>query len=119
MSNMPSEGYVGKATLKNFNQSPQKARLVIDMVRGKKVSQALSVLAHCDRKTAPAVEKLLLSAVANAQQAYTDLDVDDLYVKGAWVNEGLRLGRSMPRARGSASPIVKRRSIITVVLDEK
>ena len=116
---MPSEGFVGKAVLKNFSQSPRKARLVIDMVRGKKVSQAVNMLAHCDKKTAPVVEKLLLSAVANAQVKYSDLDVDDLYVKGAWVNEGMRLKRSMPRARGSASAIIKRRSTITVVLDEK
>lgn len=119
MSNMPSEGFVGKATLKNFNQSPRKARLVVDLVRGKKVSQALNFLSNCDKKSAPVIEKLLLSAVANAQQAYSDIDVDDLYVKGAWVNEGIRLGRSMPRARGSASPIIKRRSTITLVLDEK
>ena len=119
MSNMPSEGYLGKATLTNFTQSPRKARLVVDMVRGKKVSIALSILPTCDKKSAPVLEKLLLSAVANAQHNNSDLDVDDLYIKGAWVNEGLRLGRSMPRARGSASPIIKRRSTITVVLDEK
>jgi len=119
MSNMPSEGYVGKATLTNFTQCPRKARLVVDMVRGKKVSQAVSMLAQCDKKTAPVVEKLLMSAVANAQDKYSDLDADDLYIKGAWVNEAMRLKRSMPRARGSASAIIKRRRTITLVLDEK
>ncbi len=119
MSNMSTEGYLGKAILKNFNQSPRKARLVVDLVRGKKVSQALNLLTGSDKKTGPVLEKLLLSAIANAQYANSDIDVDDLYIKGAWVNEGIKLGRSMPRARGSASPIIKRRSTITLVLDEK
>ncbi len=111
-------GCVSKAILRNFKVSPQKARLVIDLVRGKSVSDALQLLATCDKKTAPIVEKLLLSAVANAQSQHSDIDVDDLMVKSAWVNEAPGFKRSMPRARGSASPIIKRRSHITIMLDE-
>jgi large subunit ribosomal protein L22 len=113
-----SEGCVSKATLSNFKVSPQKARLVINLVRGRSVSEALDVLATCDKKTAPVVEKLLLSAVANAKFLHSDIDVDDLKVSSAWVNEAPGFKRSMPRARGSASPIIKRRSHITIMLDE-
>ncbi len=113
-----NEGCVSKAILRNFKVSPQKARLVVDLVRGKGVSEALEVLATCNKKTAPIVEKLLLSAVANAKHKHDDMDVDDLIIKSAWVNEAPTFKRSMPRARGSASPIIKRRSHITIMLDE-
>jgi large subunit ribosomal protein L22 len=112
------EGFLAKASLNNFRVSPQKARLVIDLVRGRSVSEALDLLATCDKKSAPVVEKLLLSAVANAKDRHSDIDVDDLLVKSAYVNEATSLKRSMPRARGSASPIIKRRSHITIILDE-
>ncbi len=113
------EGYLSKAVLTNFRVSPRKARLVIDLIRGKKVQYALDVLATSPKKTAPILEKLLLSAVANAKDLHSNIDIDELVIKGAWVNEARRLGRSMPRARGSASPIIRRSSTITVVLDEK
>ena len=110
-------GFISQAKLKNFKMPPRKARLVVNMVRGKSVAEALSILATSDRKTAPALRKLLLSAAANAEQQ-SSVDVDDLYVKRAWVDEGRVLKRFMPRAHGRATPIRKRYSHITVVLDE-
>lgn len=110
-------GYVSKASLQNTRVSPQKARLVVDMIRGRQVETALDMLNLCDKKTAPLVKKLILSAVANASDR-SGVNVDELYVKSAWVDMGRTLHRVMPRARGSASPIKKRHSSITVLLDE-
>ena len=111
------EGHISKAILRHTRVSPQKARLVVDMVRGQRVERALEILECCDKKTAPLVKKLLLSAVANAKEQ-SKVDVDELFVKRAWVDAGRTFHRVMPRARGSASPIIKRHSTITVVLDE-
>lgn len=111
------EGYVSRAKLSNTRVSPRKARLVVDLIRGKKVERALDVLSYCDKKTAPLLKKLLLSAVANASDR-AGVDVDELYVKSVWVDEARTLKRIMPRARGSASPIRKRHSSITLLLDE-
>lgn len=111
------EGSVSKAILRNVRVSPRKARLVVDMIRGNRVETALDVLQNCDKKTAPILKKLLLSAVANAGRNQ-GVDVDELYVKRAWVDEGRKLMRMMPRAQGRATPIRKRSSTITVVLDE-
>lgn len=112
-----NEGFISKATLRHTRVPPQKARLVIDLIRGKKVETALDLLEACSKKTAPLMKKLLLSAVANAKQN-VGVDVDELFVKRAWVDAGRTLKRILPRARGSASPIKKRHSSITVLLDE-
>ena len=109
-------GYVAKASLNNFRVSPRKARLVVDLIRGLGVDSALDVLANCDKKTAPIVKKLLLSAVANAEKTGVDLDL--LVVKRIWVSEGRTLHRMMPRAQGRATPIRKRFSSINMHLDE-
>ncbi|MFN8390894.1 MAG: 50S ribosomal protein L22 [Bdellovibrionota bacterium] len=109
-------GYISKAKLSDVRVSPRKARLVVDMIRGRQVDTALDILGNCDKKTAPLVKKLLLSAVANAEKS--DVDVDELFVKTIWVSEGKRLYRSMPRAQGRATPIRKRYSTITLFLDE-
>jgi large subunit ribosomal protein L22 len=111
------EAHVSKACLRNARVSARKARLVVDMVRGKKVEQALDVLETCDKKTAALLKKLLLSAVANASVGQ-GVDVDELFIKSVWVDEGKTIKGIMPRARGSASPIRKRHSNITVLLDE-
>ncbi len=111
------QGYISKATLRGIHIAPRKARLVVNMIRGRKVGTALSNLEFCDKKTAPIVKKLLLSAVANAKQS-SAVDVDELVVKLAWVSEGKTLKRFMPRAQGRATPIRKRYSQITLVLDE-
>lgn len=113
-----NEPHISKAALSGVHLSPQKARLVVDMIRGKSVSNALLDLEFCDKKTGPLLKKLLLSAAANAKDR-ASVDVDELYVKRAWVDPGKTLKRSMPRAQGRATPIRKRYSRITVVLDEK
>lgn len=110
-------GYISKAHLRSFRCSPRKARLVTDIIRGRKVAKALELLQTCDKKTAPVLRKLILSAVANAQNQ-SGVDVDELVVKQVWVDSGPTLKRFMPRAQGRATPIRKRSSAITVVLDE-
>ena len=109
-------GWLTKAHLENVRVSPQRARLVANLVRGKEISEAIRILDFCEKKTAPMIKRLVMSAVANAKQ--TGADVDDLVISRIWVNEGSRLKRSMPRAQGRATPIIKRFSSITVHLDE-
>jgi large subunit ribosomal protein L22 len=98
--------------------SPQKARLVIDMVRGKGVQDALNILKFSPQKAAPIVSKLVSSAVANAEQKGVS-DVDRLVVRAISVDQGPVLKRFMPRAQGRATKIRKPTSHITVILDEK
>ena len=112
-----TEGFISKASLREVRVSPRKARLVVDLVRGQNVNVALDVLGNCDKKTAPLVKKLLMSAVANAEK-HSGVDIDELVVKRIWVSEGKKLYRSMPRAQGRATPIRKRFSTITLHLDE-
>lgn len=114
----PDDGYISKATLRGVHLSPRKARLVADLVRGRNVGVALDLLTACDKKAGPLIRKLLLSAVNNAQ-AVAKVDVDELMVKRVWVDEASMLKRFMPRAHGRATPIRKRYSMITVVLDER
>jgi len=98
--------------------SPQKARLVMDQVRGKKVEDALNMLKFAPQKGAGLVLKLINSAVANAQQS-SDVDVDSLYIKRIFADEGPMLKRIIPRASGRATRILKRTSHLTVVLNDK
>ena len=114
---MAEQGYISRAVLRDVHVSPRKARLVINAVRGKKVGEALDTLEFSDKKTAPLVKKLLLSAAANAKDQ-SSVDIDELYIKQAYVDEGRTLKRFLPRAHGRATPIRKRHSHITVVLDE-
>jgi large subunit ribosomal protein L22 len=97
--------------------SPQKVRLVMDEVRGKKVEEALNMLAFAPQKGARILKKLLDSAVANAEQN-ADVDVDNLFIKRVYADEGPTLKRFRPRAQGRAARIRKRSSHLTVVLDE-
>ena len=106
------------ATLRHVRLSAQKARLVVNLVRGKQVEPALQILQYSPKKGAVLLEKLLRSAIANARER-AGLDVDKLWVTGGWVNEGPTMKRFMPRARGSADTIRKRSSHITVVVGEK
>jgi large subunit ribosomal protein L22 len=107
-----------QAKLRNVRLSPRKARLVVDMVRGKGIQDALNILQFSPQKTAPILSKLLKSAVANAEQKGVS-DVDQLFVKTVTVDQGPVLRRFMPRAQGRASRIRKPTSHITVVLDVK
>jgi len=106
------------ATLKSVRLSPQKTRLVIDMIRGRGVQDALNILKFSPKRSAAIVSKLVSSAVANAEQKGID-DVDRLYVKTISVDQGPVLRRFMPRAQGRATKIRKPTAHITVVLDEK
>ncbi|MDA3902332.1 MAG: 50S ribosomal protein L22 [Desulfuromusa sp.] len=107
-----------QAKLRNVRLSARKARLVVDMVRGKGIQDAMNILQVSPQKTAPILSKLLKSAVANAEQSGVS-DVDRLFVKTVMVDQGPALKRFMPRAQGRASRIRKPTSHITVVLDVK
>jgi len=98
--------------------SPRKTRLVVDMVRGKKIQDALNILRFSPQPSAKLISKLLSSAVANAEQKGAS-DVDRLYVKTIYVDGGAVLKRFVPRAMGRASKIRKPTSHISVVLAEK
>ena len=98
--------------------TPRKCRLVIDLIRGKKVSDALGILANLNKSASQVVAKLVKSAAANAVNN-NKMDESKLYIKAIYANDGPRLKRYMPRAKGSASSIIKRTSHITVVVEEK
>lgn len=106
-----------KAALKTYRQSPRKVRVVADMVRGKKVSDAIITLQFANKKAAHELTKLLKSAVANAKS--NNIDTDNLFVKEIQVNKGVTMKRMMPRARGSSSRINKRTSHVTISLGTK
>lgn len=103
-----------KAFLKNYRQSPRKVRLLADLVRGKKVGDALATLQFVDKRAADPFSKVIRSAMANAKDH--GANVEALKIKKVTVDQGITLKRSMPRARGSASRINKRNSHITVEL---
>lgn len=104
-----------RATAKYVRVSPFKARQVVDLVRGKSVTAAFDILHFCERAVAQDVEKVLRSAVANAEHN-NSMRAADLVVKAAWVDEGPTLKRIRPRAKGSASRINKRTSHISIVV---
>ena len=108
-----------KASATHIRISPRKVRTVVDTVRGKSVSQALSILAFTRKKAALPVQKLLKSAVANAAENNGISDVDTLVIDRIMVDEGPTLKRYMPRARGRATPIRKRTSHIRIILRER
>jgi large subunit ribosomal protein L22 len=112
-----------RAIMRGTRQSPYKMRLVIDEIRGKTVNEALAYLAFSKKHAAKQIEKVLRSAVANAEQharaADTSVDVDELYIKQAVVNEGPKLKRFMPAAMGRATPIQKRTSHVEIVVAER
>lgn len=107
-----------RATAKYILISPYKARLVMDLIRGKSVGEALNILETTPKKASRLIKKVLLSAVANAENNY-GMNIDRLFIAKAYVNEGPRLKRIWPRAWGRASRIIKRLSHLTIELEEK
>ena len=106
-----------RAILRHTRVSPRKARLIADEVRGKPVSDALTMLKLMQNKRSGIVAKVINSAVANSLQSGM-VDVDNLFVTSIQIDEGVTLKRFMPRAQGRATRILKRTSHISVVLDE-
>jgi large subunit ribosomal protein L22 len=112
-----------RAFQRNARQSPYKMRLVIDQIRGKNVNDALGLLRFSKKHAAKQIEKVLNSAVANAEYSARkdneSLDVDTLFIKHAIVNEGPKIKRFMPAAQGRATPIQKRTSHVEIVIGAK
>jgi len=107
-----------KAVARFVRLSPRKARLIMDQIRGKQVEEAVNLLSFAPQKSAFMIKKLVNSAVSNAEQN-TELDVDKLYIKRVFADQGPSLKRFRARALGRASRIRKRTSHLTVVLEEK
>lgn len=107
-----------KATARTIRIPARKAREIADLIRNRSVAEALGILQNTPRKAAPIFEGVLNSAVANAEHNF-GLDAANLYISEAYVNEGPTLKRFRARAKGSASPILKRTSHITVVVKEQ
>ena len=107
-----------RAIAHDVRVTPRKARLVIDLVRGKDVNVALGILANVNKAASPIVAKVIKSAAANAINNF-NMEEDRLYVAEIYANDGLRMKRFLPRAKGSASGLVKRTSHITCVVAER
>jgi LSU ribosomal protein L22P len=106
-----------RATLSYARVPVQKACFVLDAIRGKDVKTALGILAYSPRYASSVIEKLLKSAIANAE--YKNMDPDKLYIEECYANQGPIMKRIQPRARGMAYRIEKRMSHITIVLNER
>jgi len=107
------------ATLRYLKVSPQKVRLVADLIRGKKVDEALSILRFTKKHSAKDLEKLLRSAIANAENSEAGVDADDLVVSKIYVNEGPREKRIQPAPMGRAYRIQKRKAHVTVHVSDE
>ncbi len=104
------------ASLNDYRQAPRKVRLVANLVKGKKVGDAMNMLDFLVKEASGPMKKLIASAVANAKTNF-NLSSENLFIKNVQVNPGTIMKRSMPRARGSAFPIHKHSSHVTLVLD--
>lgn len=107
-----------KAAANDVRIAPRKVQLVIDLIRGKAVGEAIAILRHTPKAASPVVEKLLNSAIANAEHNHS-LDPNKLVISEIYVNQGPTMKRFRPRAMGRASRINKRTSHITLVVSEK
>ena len=107
-----------KAVARYVRIPPQKVRLIMDEVRGQKVEAALRVLTFSPQKGARLLRKLINSAVANAE-ANKEVDVDTLFIKKIFADQGPTMKRFRPRAMGRATRVIKRMSHLTVILDEE
>ncbi len=107
-----------KASVKTVRIAPRKVRLVLDLIRGKSVSEAMAILDNVNKAASPVVKKLVHSASKNAVHNF-DMDEEQLYIKEIRADEGPTLKRFQPRAQGRAFRINKRTSHISVILAEK
>lgn len=107
-----------KARIKMIRMTPRKMRVVANQIRGKDVQEAINFLTFCKRSAARPLLKLIKSAVSNADQK-GGVDVDNLFVKELLVDGGPTLKRFMPRARGMATPVLKRTSRVSVTVEER
>lgn len=107
-----------RASAQRVRISPRKVRLVVDMVRGKKVTDAIQMMKFVPNRAAVDVEKLLKSVAANAENNY-DLDPDNLWIKAIYADDAPQLRRFKPRARGRVGKILRRSCHITVVAEER
>lgn len=109
---------VAKAHLKTIRMTARKVRLVIDLVRGKSLKEAIDILGTTHKRAAEPVKKLILSAAANAVNNH-GMNEDKLFISKIWANESITMKRFMTRAKGSSSQILKRTSHIDVELQER
>lgn len=107
-----------KATAKTVRVTPRKARLVLDLVRGKSIDEAQATLQFMPNQAASVIFKVIKSAAANAVHNH-QMDADKLFVKACYADEGVVMKRFMPRAKGNAAQILKRTSHITVVVSDE
>lgn len=107
-----------RASAQRVRISPRKVRLVVDMVRGKKVTDAIQLMKFVPNRAALDVERLLKSVAANAENNY-DLDPDDLWIKAIYADDAPQLRRFKPRARGRVGKILRRSCHITVIAEER
>jgi large subunit ribosomal protein L22 len=110
---------LSRAEARYVRISPQKARLVVDMIRGLQAGDAINILRATNKRISPAVEKVLRSAIANAENKSQDVDVDKLFIAEAYVNEGPRTKRIRPAPMGRAFRYQRRMAHIVVKLGER
>jgi len=110
---------LAKAEARYVRTSPQKVRLVVDMIRGQRAGTAINILRGTNKRIAPMIEKVLRSAIANAESRSNDVDVDQLFVTEAYVNEGPRMKRIRPAPMGRAYRYQRRMAHIVVKVSEK
>ena len=115
---MTEKNIVIKAINKNVRSGARKANLVLNFIKGKKADVAIKDLEFTRKKVAMDIKKTVKSAIANAENNY-QYDIDNLYVKEAYVGKSIVMKRFRPRAKGRASPIKKPYSRVTIILEEK
>lgn len=108
-----------KAEARYIRTSPQKARLVVDLIRGARAGHAINILRATNKRLAPTVEKVLRSAIANVENRSSDVDVDQLFVVEAYVNEGPRMKRIRPAPMGRAYRYQRRMAHIVVTVGDR
>src|SRR6267154_2706881 len=116
---MPVESKQAKAEARYLRVSPQKARLVVDLIRGLQAGKALTTLRTTNKRIAPTIENVLQSAIANATNRNDGVDVDQLFISEAYVNEGPRMKRVRPAPMGRAYRYQRRMSHIVIKVTEK